>query len=338
MIRLKKTMILLLYFLSPLPLIGIVYAFNPAAYETSKGLLPMVLGSIAYTWLLAELVISARPKFIEKYFGLNRFYQFHGTAAIIAIVLSFLHKQLEDAIWGGFLQTVRQIGNIAFILFIALAAISLIFMTGAVIRRIPPLASIRRLLEKGHIVNFRRTVWIHNANVIAVILVFIHVFILSAFYQQNLWNCAIYTVYFMIAFGSYVYHKVLKNSLAERRPYTLTAVKEESADIHTLVFKPERGSVPPFKAGQFVFLRLLGGGVPKEEHPFSITSNPADRSQLSVTIKSVGDYTKAVPHLSPGTHAVFEGPYGVLGTAPFAQMPILCSLPAASALHRCSAF
>lgn len=317
MIRLKKTMILLLYFLSPLPLIAIAYLFNPAAYETSKGLLPMVLGAIAYTWLLAELVISARPKFIEKYFGLNRFYQFHGAAAIVAIALSFLHKQLEDAIWGGFLHTARQIGDIAFILFIALAVFSLIFMTGAVVRRVPPLASIRHWLEKSHFINFRWTVWLHNANVIAVILIFIHVFILSAFYQQNFWICGIYTLYFMIAFGSYVYHKVLKNSLVRGHKYTLAAVREESDNIHTLVFTPERGAVPPFKPGQFVFLRLLGGGVPKEAHPFSITSSPADRSQLSVTIKSVGDYTNAIPSLSTGIRAVFEGPYGVLGNSTF---------------------
>ncbi|MCQ2010978.1 MAG: FAD-binding oxidoreductase [Sporolactobacillus sp.] len=317
MLKLMRAMILLIYLLSPLPAIWIVYAANPPAYQTLRNLLPMVLGSISYTWLLAELVISARPKFIERFFGLNHFYQFHGAAAIVAITLSMLHKQLEEAIWSGYLHTVRQFGDLALTLFLVLAGLSLIFMTGFITRRIRILGFIRHWLEKKHILDFKYNVWIHNANVIAIILVFLHVFIFSAFYRQNFWICGVYTVYFLIAFGCYLYHKIIKIKLAKRQPYTLVQITTESPSIHTLVFKRERGYVPPYRAGQFVFIRILDGGISEEEHPFSITSNPNDRRYLSVTVKSIGNYTSSIPKLSPGTHATIEGPYGILGNSAY---------------------
>lgn len=313
--RLMRTMILLVYLLSPLPAIFIVYKANPPAYQTPKDLLPMVIGAIAYTWLLAELVISARPKFLERFFGLNHFYKFHGSAALVAIVLSFLHKQLEEAIWSSYLQTVRQLGDLALILFLVLAGLSLIFMTDLIIRKINVLHFIRNWLEKKHILDFKYNVWIHNLNVIAIVLVFLHVFYFSAFYRKNFWICGVYTLYFFIAFGSYFYHKVLKIKHAKRHPYTLIQITPESPMIHTFVFKRERGNVPHYKAGQFVFIRMLGAGISEEEHPFSITSNPNDRRYLSVTVKSIGDYTSFIPKVPLGTQAIIEGPYGILGNS-----------------------
>ncbi|MFT8364143.1 MAG: hypothetical protein ABF608_13290 [Sporolactobacillus sp.] len=312
--RIIRPIIVLIYLLSPLPAIMMTYWVNPAAYGTVQGLLPMLLGAAAYTWLMAELVISARPKWIEKYFGLNHFYRFHALTAIGAIVLAFLHKQLEDAIWREFLPLIRTLGNDAFVLFIVLAGLSLFFMTGMLIRHIPFLAAIRRFLEKKRIIDFNLSVLIHNLNVVAILLVFLHVFILSAFYQRNLWICGVYTIYFAIALTYYIYHKYVKIRMASRRPFQVVTVREESPNVHTLVLK-RRTRSPKYKSGQFVFLRLLAQGISSEEHPFSLTSDPNDRSTLSVTIKSAGDYTNKVPTLTAGASALIDGPYGVLGNS-----------------------
>lgn len=312
--KIMRPVILLGYLLSPLPAIAITFLANPTAYGTMKGLLPMVLGAAAYTWLMAELVISARPKFIEKYFGLNQFYRFHALTAIGAIILSFFHKQLEDAIWRGFIPLISNLGNYAFVIFVGLAGLSLFFMTGMLIRHIPFLAAIRQFLEKKGIVDFNLSILIHNLNIVAILLVFLHVFILSAFYQKNIWICGVYTIYFAIAFAYYVYHKRVRISLEKLSPYRVVEVREESPNVHTLVLK-RRSRSPKYKAGQFVFIRLLADGISSEEHPFSITSDPNDRSTLSVTIKSVGDYTSKIPGLTTRASAIIDGPYGVLGNS-----------------------
>jgi len=51
------------------------------------------------------------------------------------------------------------------------------------------------------------------------------------------------------------------------------------------------------------------GEVGNQFHPFSITSAPGDRT-LMLTVKAVGDYTRALRRLEAGADAVFEGPYG----------------------------
>jgi ferredoxin-NADP reductase len=51
------------------------------------------------------------------------------------------------------------------------------------------------------------------------------------------------------------------------------------------------------------------GEVGNQFHPFSITSAPAE-PRLRITVKAVGDYTRALRRLDPGAEAVVEGAYG----------------------------
>jgi cytochrome c553 len=50
------------------------------------------------------------------------------------------------------------------------------------------------------------------------------------------------------------------------------------------------------------------GEVGNQFHPFSIMSAPGDRT-LMITVKAVGDYTRALRRLEVGADAVVEGPY-----------------------------
>jgi NAD(P)H-flavin reductase len=54
---------------------------------------------------------------------------------------------------------------------------------------------------------------------------------------------------------------------------------------------------------------IRAGDVSNQFHPFSITSAPAERT-LRITVKAVGDYTRALRGLEEGADAVVEGPYG----------------------------
>ena len=93
----KKVVFLLLYFLSPVLPILSIYASNPGYYGAS-GFVPMVLGAAAFTWLNAQLILSARPKFIESSFGLDQFYRFHSLMAVVAIAIAFAHKLLKSLV------------------------------------------------------------------------------------------------------------------------------------------------------------------------------------------------------------------------------------------------
>jgi predicted ferric reductase len=61
--------------------------------------------------------------------------------------------------------------------------------------------------------------------------------------------------------------------------------------------------------GQFAFFRFNGEKVGKEEHPFSISSNPADKF-LRITVKYLGDFTAQLKQLEVGAKVIVDGPYG----------------------------
>ncbi len=64
------------------------------------------------------------------------------------------------------------------------------------------------------------------------------------------------------------------------------------------------------RAGQFFLWRFLAPGRWWEAHPFSLSEAPRDDS-LRITAKAVGDFTRNLPSIEPGTRVVAEGPFGV---------------------------
>ena len=64
------------------------------------------------------------------------------------------------------------------------------------------------------------------------------------------------------------------------------------------------------RAGQFFLWRFLAPGRWWEAHPFSLSESPRSDS-LRITAKAVGDFTRNLPSIEPGTRVVAEGPFGV---------------------------
>lgn len=62
-------------------------------------------------------------------------------------------------------------------------------------------------------------------------------------------------------------------------------------------------------AGQFFLWRFLTRDGWWQAHPYSLSAVPDDRS-LRVTVKALGDHTRDLPRLAPGTRVLAEGPYG----------------------------
>jgi predicted ferric reductase len=56
----------------------------------------VVTGALAFVWLVNQLIISARLKFIERHFGLDRMYRFHAVMAVFcACQKNSIHKQAK---------------------------------------------------------------------------------------------------------------------------------------------------------------------------------------------------------------------------------------------------
>ena len=131
----------------------------------------------------------------------------------------------------------------------------------------------------------------------------------------NLYMAALATV----GLAAWAYRSVLGNLLVRRRKYRVAGVNRLDEFVTEVVMEP-RDRPLEFKPGQFLFVNFrepFSAQFPpflrNQFHPFSITSTPAERT-LRITVKAVGDYTRALRALEPGSEAVVEGPYGAFSS------------------------
>ena len=131
--------------------------------------------------------------------------------------------------------------------------------------------------------------------------------------------------------AAFVYRSLLGNVLVRRRKYRVVTVNRLDDFVTEIVMEPI-GKPLAFSPGQFLFVNfrslalseqfhplelsvrrrvfsIRAGEIANQFHPFSITSDP-DEPTLRITVKAVGDYTRALRRLETGAVAIVEGPYG----------------------------
>jgi len=300
----KKAIFFILYFLSPILPIAAIYLSNPGYYG-GAGLIPMVLGAAAFTWLNAQLIISARPKLIESTFGLDRIFRFHSLMPVIAIAAAFVHKIVKGDSFEESLKT--QLGDAAIVIFIVVSVLALVFMIDTIVQWIKPLGIVRQYVVKLFVGKYNIQKLLHNAVVAAVILVFLHVML--SYSAKNIFVKTVYIAYFAAPMGFYLYHKVVMRYFLSKK-YVVEKVTVESESMSTITLKPQSGKVGKYLPGQFGFIRIQCEGISGEEHPFSLTSEPTNTETISMTIKNLGDWTADVQKIKPGSKARLTGPYG----------------------------
>lgn len=67
----------------------------------------------------------------------------------------------------------------------------------------------------------------------------------------------------------------------------------------------------PARAGQFFVWRFLDGPGWSRGHPYSLSAPPHPQL-LRITVKDLGDGSRSLTRLAPGTRVLLEGPYGAL--------------------------
>ena len=130
---------------------------------------------------------------------------------------------------------------------------------------------------------------------------------------------------------AFAYRSLFADLLVRRRRYRVQTVNRLDDFVTEIVMQPV-GRPLEHSAGQFLFVSFSSlalddalrpfelslerqvfavrpGQIANQFHPFSITSAPGEPT-LRITVKAVGDYTRALRGLEPGAEAVVEGAYG----------------------------
>ncbi len=118
------------------------------------------------------------------------------------------------------------------------------------------------------------------------------------------------TIWVALALVVISYRSLFHKSFRKRWGYRVHSVKQ-NGDLIKLSLSSDNG-ITQYNPGQFVFITIQNANLPKQYHPFSLTSTPNDK-QLQLGIKQLGDYTNALSNVKNGDTAFVEGPYGEFG-------------------------
>lgn len=283
-------------FLVPLPFVQTVDAGLPAIYNDERQ--AVLFGVIAYVWMLTAIYLSTRPRWLDRLIGLPEMYLIHGPLSIAALGLAYLHKtSTQSQGW------IERAGDWAFNLFLAVMLYSLIFLAGWLTSRVPPLAQLKTWLEK--IFKHEFNVWVHRLNLVATLLIFIHVLLIS-YIRAITPFLALFLAASLGVAASYAWAK-----LGPRAAGRLLANRPLTPGVQELTIRLPRTQQPALHAGDFIFLSFPTLPGLREPHPFSIVNDPAnDRTVIRLAIREDGDFTRQLASVAPPQPVVLQGGYG----------------------------
>ncbi len=279
--------------------------------ELSTGLV-----MIGFAAVMLQFLLSGRFRQISGRLGIDRTMRFHQLIAWAALTFIFLHPifyavprlsagpgSALAALTGLFTSPRLRTGVAAWVLLLLLV----------------PLAAWRDRLP------VRYEVWrlSHGLGAAAIVGLALHHTLSVGSYSGGLALKIFWIALAGVALLALAYIYVLKPLLQLRAPWQVIGNRQVADRTWEVSVTPEHGDAPPFSAGQFVWLNLGHSPFTLTEHPFSISSAPAQRPQLSFTIKESGDFTNSIGEVAAGTTAFLDGPHGSFTLSGQRQQPIV---------------
>ena len=256
-----------------------------------------ICGLLAGTLVFLQFALSAKLKVLDRVFGLHRLLFAHRVLGVSAALLVSLHPFFM------FAPKAREIGPFRLEIFPELlgAALLIGLWTGVCT------GLWREFLHLRYQVWYR----LHRLGMFSVVvLVTLHVLNVTEDIAKGWPLYALLTAFGLYA-ALFVWAKGIKSRLLKSRMYTVTKVTLAGKDTYAVKMSPEHGEIFSYAPGQFAFLTFHSEALPRERHPWTISSTPTRPESLIFTIKCSGDFTASIGRLKPGDTAVVDGPYGL---------------------------
>lgn len=286
-------------FVLPLPLIQTLsQGMSGTLYQSE--LFASQIGTIAYVWMLFAIVVSEKPKWLDRLIGLPEMYFAHGIIGIGAIVLAFVHAHELQSV-----GLIKITGDLALYLFIAVALYSMFFMSGWLTSRSRLMGKLKKKLEQ--IFRYETSVWIHRLNIVATLFVFAHVILIDYIRVISPFMTWFYA-YSAFTAATYIYmHSLKKLSFHTGR---LMGNQKLADNITELTIYVKRSM--NFYPGDFAFISFPEIPDMKESHPFSVLRYDRRKHELVFAIRNEADFTTNINEVKLGSKVIIDGTYGRL--------------------------
>ena len=294
----------------------LLIALAPLALAYAQGLPPRcfrdelssALAMVAFAMLLMEFVLSGRFKSVSGSTGIDLTMRFHQLIARSLTAFILIHPFLyvtplkHPLPW----DTTGQLSlglsaNSIFVGFLGWMLLVLLFVTALFRDQLP----------------YRYETWrlSHGLGAALIAVMGAYHTIEAGRYSGHPYLTAFWLGLLGLALSTLLYVYIITPLLQLRHPYRVLSVNRIARKTWELNVEPRSGVAIDFTAGQFVWLTLDRSPFAITEHPFSISSCPANRPTISFTIKEVGDFTNRIGAVSVGARAYIDGPHGNLTLA-----------------------
>ena len=247
-----------------------------------------LFGLMAFVLIWFQYLLSSKVKTFERGIGLDTLLNIHNVCGILALILAIAHPAaivISEKLQGyaspfGFLKV--------------MGVCTLLILCGTVF-----------VASSYHKIRLSYDKWkrVHTTAYVLFPLAFIHSFFLGSGLQKA--PLKIFWLILALCYLAIIAHKIVKGIYLKRHPYQIQGVKKETHDTWTLSFEGNHGDFLP---GQFMILQIKNG-YPSEAHPFTIASTPM-QTDLSISVKAVGDFTSCLSEIKAPSIAQIDMPYG----------------------------
>lgn len=289
-------------------IVGVTLNDQPWSQLTAAGGVATFIGSltgmVGSYLALVMLVLVSRLGPLERAVGQDQILRWHQRLAPWPLSLLTVHAV---AVTIGYAQATRTgvIGEVGQLIsgytgvLAATVALGLMLMAGVFSIR-----AIRSRLQ-------RETWWVlHLYMYIALALAIAHVIALGPSFVNHPMARVAWIVIWVATAGTVLAYRVaLPLARSFRHRLEVVEVRPEAPGVVSVICSGRNLEQLPAAGGQFCFWRFLTRQMWWQAHPYSISALP-QRGQLRLTVKAVGDHSRAVAKLRPGTKVIFEGPYG----------------------------
>jgi predicted ferric reductase len=261
-------------------------------------------GMLAGYGVAVMLVLMARVPALERGVGADRLARWHARGGRTILILILLHGVTATVGWmqlqgiGPIAATVQVLGFPG--LLPATLATVLFCLVGA--------ASIRSARKR---LSYETWHALHLGTYLAVGLSFAHELAgpdLAGRPLLQIWWSLLYTGAFALVARFRLLDPLLR---AGRHRMRVERVVQEGPGVVSLHIRGRHLEELGADAGQFFRWRFLTARTWRQANPFSLSA-PAQDRLLRLTVQAVGDGTRAIHEVRPGTRVLAEGPYGAM--------------------------
>lgn len=274
--------------------------------------LSVALGYSGLAMMGLQFGLTARFRYVTEPWGEDVIYHFHRQISLVAVTLVIAHPVILFIERPELLRLLDSVHAPWRARFAALSTYSLIALVVMAIWR----TKLKLSYETWHVTHVVLAV-------VAVVAGIVHM-VGWSFYLGDPWKRGLWIGLTALWIGLLAYVRIYKPLFVLRRPYRVSAVRQERGDTWTLVMDPEGHGGFRFRPGQFGWLTVYGSPFKITAHPFSFSSSAAaSGGRVEMSIRELGDFTKDIRTVPVGKRVYIDGPYGAFTTGHPADMHVL---------------